>query len=204
MAVCYIVGAGDCPPLDNIRINEGDMVIAADAGLRYLRAAGINPDSVIGDFDSLGSVPEGGKVTVLPAEKDVTDMYAAAKAGVAAGYTELKFYGWSGGRLDHTLANIQLCASLVERGYRADFVAEKQILTALHCGEMRFDKSHKGYISVFAFSDECLGVTLKGLKYTLDNATLSSRFPLGISNEFTGTDSLVKVSQGTLIVVFDA
>ena len=204
MAVCYIVGAGDCPPLDNIRINEGDTVIAADAGLRYLRAAGINPDSVIGDFDSLGSVPEGGKVTVLPAEKDVTDMYAAAKAGVAAGYAEFKFYGWSGGRLDHTLANIQLCASLVERGYRADFVAEKQILTALHCGEMRFDKSHKGYISVFAFSDECLGVTLKGLKYTLDNATLSSRFPLGVSNEFTGTDSLVKVSQGTLIVVFDA
>ncbi len=85
MAVCYIVGAGDCPPLDNIRINEGDTVIAADAGLRYLRAAGINPDSVIGDFDSLGSVPEGGKVTVLPAEKDVTDMYAAAEAGVAAG-----------------------------------------------------------------------------------------------------------------------
>lgn len=204
MAVCYIVGAGDCPPLDNIRINEGDMVIAADAGLRYLRAAGINPDSVIGDFDSLGSVPEGGKVTELPAEKDVTDMYAAAEAGVAAGYTEFKFYGWLGGRLDHTLANIQLCASLVERGYRADFVAEKQILTALHCGEMRFDKSHKGYISVFAFSDECLGVTLKGLKYTLDNATLSSRFPLGVSNEFTGTDSLVKVSQGTLIVVFDA
>lgn len=74
MAVCYIVGAGDCPPLDNIRINEGDTVIAADAGLRYLRAAGINPDSVIGDFDSLGSVPEGGKVTELPAEKDVTDM----------------------------------------------------------------------------------------------------------------------------------
>lgn len=204
MAVCYIVGAGDCPPLDNIRINEGDMVIAADAGLRYLRAAGINPDSVIGDFDSLGSVPEGGKVTELPAEKDVTDMYAAAEAGVAAGYTEFKFYGWLGGRLDHTLANIQLCASLVERGYRADFVAEKQILTALHCGEMRFDKSHKGYISVFAFSDECLGVTLKGLKYTLDNATLSSRFPIGVSNEFTGTDSLVKVSQGTLIVVFDA
>ncbi len=204
MAVCYIVGAGDCPPLENIRINEGDTVIAADAGLRYLRAAGINPDSVIGDFDSLGSVPEGGKVTELPAEKDVTDMYAAAEAGVAAGYTEFKFYGWSGGRLDHTLANIQLCASLVERGYRADFVAEKQILTALHCDEMRFDKSHKGYISVFAFSDECLGVTLKGLKYTLDNATLSSRFPLGVSNEFTGTDSLVKVSQGTLIVVFDA
>ena len=204
MAVCYIVGAGGCPPLDNIRINEGDTVIAADAGLRYLRAAGINPDSVIGDFDSLGSVPEGGKVTVLPAEKDVTDMYAAADAGVAAGYTEFKFYGWAGGRLDHTLANIQLCASLVERGYRADFVAEKQILTALHCGEMRFDKSHKGYISVFAFSDECLGVTLKGLKYTLDNATLSSRFPLGVSNEFTGTDSLVKVSQGTLIVVFNA
>ena len=77
-------------------------------------------------------------------------------------------------------------------------------MTALHCGEMRFDKSHKGYISVFAFSDECLGVTLKGLKYTLDNATLSSRFPLGVSNEFTGTDSLVKVSQGTLIVVFNA
>lgn len=73
MAVCYIVGAGDCPPLDSIVINEGDTVIAADAGLRYLREAGIEPDSVIGDFDSLGKVPEGGSVTVLPTEKDVTE-----------------------------------------------------------------------------------------------------------------------------------
>ena len=69
MAVCYIVGAGDCPPLDNIRINEGDTLIAADAGLRYLRAAGINPDSVIGDFDSLGSVPEAVSYTHLRAHE---------------------------------------------------------------------------------------------------------------------------------------
>lgn len=204
MAVCYIVGAGDCPPLDSIVINEGDTVIAADAGLRYLREAGIEPDSVIGDFDSLGKVPEGGRVTVLPTEKDVTDMYAAAEAGIAAGFTRFKFYGWSGGRLGHTIANIQLCASLAERGYRADFVTDKQVMTALSGGEMRFDKSHTGYISVFSFTDECRGVTLEGLKYPLAEATLSSRFPLGVSNEFTGVDSLVKVRQGTLIVVFGA
>lgn len=204
MSVCHIVGAGECPSLNTIKLNDGDTVIAADNGLTYLNAVGIKPNHIIGDFDSLGSIPEGDNVTVLPAEKDVTDMYSAAEFGMKAGFTDFRFYGWSGGRFDHTLANVQLCAHLAQSSCKAEFITDRQIMTAVCCSELHFDSSHKGYISVLSFTDKSVGVTLKGLKYPLDNAVLTNAFPLGTSNEFTGTDSTVKVENGTLIVIFDA
>lgn len=204
MPVCHIVGAGECSALNAELFKDGDMIIAADNGLRYLREAGIKPNYTVGDFDSYGEIPDGENIIVLPKEKDVTDLYYAARLGMDKGFTDFRFYGWSGGRLDHTVSNIQLCASLAEKGCTAYFVTDNQIMTAVSCGKISFDRSHKGYISVFSFSDKAIGVTLKGLKYPLDTARLSSNFPLGTSNEFVGTESSVSVEKGTLIVIFDA
>lgn len=204
MSVCYIVGAGECSSLDTIKPNDGDAVIAADNGLTYLNAVGIEPDYIIGDFDSYGSVPEGKNVIVLPKEKDVTDLYYAAYFAADKGFTDFRFYGWSGGRFDHTVSNIQLCASLAQKGFGVRFVTDRQIMTAVSCGKINFDKSCRGYISVFSFTEKSLGVTIKGLKYPLDNVELHGDYPLGTSNEFLGVDSSVSVEKGTLIVVFDA
>lgn len=200
MNVCRIVGAGECKNIDFEKEN-GDLIIAADGGCVYLEKAGIKPDIIIGDFDSLGSIPDGDEVIKLNPVKDITDMDAAVKEGIKRGYKEFHLYGACGGRIDHTLANIQLVASLAQNNINA-FIHDDMIITAVCNRKIKFDINSKGYISVFSHSDKCRGVSIKGLKYTLDNSELSNSFPLGVSNEFVGTDSEISVKNGTLIVIY--
>lgn len=201
MGVCYIVGAGECPKLD-FNKKDGDFVIAADGGCAYLERQGIMPDLIIGDFDSLESAPSGDNVIRLNPVKDITDMDAAVQEGVKRGYSEFCLYGACGGRIDHTLANIQLVASLAQNKKRAYIRNGAQVITAVCNGSLCFDSSYKGYVSVFAHSDKCEGICLKGLKYPLENAVLRNSFPLGVSNEFLGVESEIIIGKGTAVIVY--
>lgn len=203
MGICYIVGAGECKDLD-IKKNIGDYIIAADGGYRYLLEAGIKPDIVIGDFDSLGTVPEGENILKLNPVKDITDMHAAAEIGIEKGCYEFHIYGGCGGRIDHTLANIQLAVFLAQKNKKAFIHDGKTKLTAICNGSIFFSKENKGYISVFSHSDECTGVYIKGLKYTLENSTLTNSFPLGVSNEFIGCESEITIGRGTAVIVVNS
>ncbi len=200
MGVCRVVGAGECENLNFCKC-ENDLIIAADGGYRYLINAGINPDIIIGDFDSLGLIPEGDNIVRLNPVKDITDMQAAVDEGIKRGYTEFHLYGACGGRIDHTLANIQLIANLAQKNISA-FIHSDVIITAICNSTLRFDDNCSGYISVFSHSDKSEDVSIKGLKYNLDNAELSNSFPLGISNEFVGKKSEISVKNGVLIVVY--
>ena len=201
MSICYIVGAGECKKLDFTK-KDGDIVIAADGGYKYLQRAGIKPDIVIGDFDSLGKAPEGEKIIRLKPEKDVTDTSAAVSEGIKCGYSRFNIYGASGGRIEHTLANIQLIASLAEKNMQASIFYGSTVITAITAKTLRFDSAYNGYISIFAHSDKCTGVCLRGLKYPLENAELSNLFPLGVSNEFLGVESEIVIGNGTAIIVY--
>lgn len=203
MAVCYIVGAGECSFLD-IKRNPGDLIIAADGGYKYLLDAEIKPDIIIGDFDSFGIVPNGENVIKLNPVKDITDMNAAVEAGIERGYTEFRIYGACGGRLDHTLANIQLIASLAQRNMKALIRDGETVITAVCNDKIIFSKECKGYISLFSHSDICTGVDIKGLKYTLENGTFSNSFSLGVSNEFIGCESEIAIGNGTAIIIYNA
>ena len=96
MKICYIFSAGDRTPAD-FQKDASDLVIAADAGLLYARETGLEPDVMIGDFDSLGYEPEGAKVIVLPVRKDVTDTRCAVEYALKAGYRTIRIYGGLGG-----------------------------------------------------------------------------------------------------------
>lgn len=201
MGVCYIVGAGECEFLDFLPESD-DLVIAADGGYTYFKKANITPDIIIGDFDSLGEIPDAENIIKLNPVKDITDMDAAVKLGIDRGYTEFHLYGACGGRIDHTIANIQLVASLAEKEFKAYIHSGSTVITAIHNESLEFDSSCSGYISVFSHSDKCMGVYLRGLKYTLENAELSNNFPLGVSNEFIGTESEISVKTGTAIIIY--
>ncbi len=78
-----------------------------------------------------------------------------------------------------------------------------QVITAISGGTIQFGPERKGFVSVFSYTNECTGVTIQGLKYPLDNARLTSRFPLGVSNEFLGIPSSVTIGVGTALLVYD-
>ncbi|HBG6281270.1 MULTISPECIES: thiamine diphosphokinase [Clostridium] len=199
--ICYIVGAGENYGLDFVPL-LGDYVIAADGGLKYLEQSSIKANLVIGDFDTLHYKPNHPNVITLSEEKDDTDMLAAMREGINKGYSIFHIYCGMGGRIEHTIANMQLLAYLSQHNRKGLLFGQDCIITAVTNGSIEFSSNAKGRISVFSFSNISTGVYLKGLKYKLDNATLTTTFPIGVSNEFTGKESVVTVTDGTILVVF--
>lgn len=199
--VCYIIGAGEhySPPK---KPSQGDIIIAADGGYAYLKSLSIEPDMLIGDFDSLDTVPHNCPVVTLPSEKDWTDTAAAIETGWSKGYRTFFIYGGTGGRPDHTMANIQCIADIAQRGGRGYIFDKDNIITAIHNDMVEFPSDSEGYVSVFSHSDLSLGVNETGLKYSLCDATLKNTVPLGVSNEFTGEKSTISVRDGTLVIVY--
>lgn len=199
--ICYIVGAGENYGI-HFSPRADDFVIAADAGFQVLEQNGINMDLVIGDFDSLRYIPEHAEVRTLNREKDDTDMRAAVLEGIKAGYETFHIYGGTGGRIEHTIANMQLLAELSSGGKRGFLFGRDYIITALTNGTFVFPDHVSGYVSVFAHSERAEGVWLKGLKYELQDAVLTNSYPLGVSNELIGKKGSVSVGNGTLLIVF--
>ncbi len=198
MKTACIFGAGE-QNIEQLTLPDDALVWAADGGVAYCEKLNITPDFIIGDFDSLGYIPE--KAVVLPVQKDNTDMAAAVEKAEARGCDTFYIYGGTGKRLDHTLANIALLIDLSKKGKKAYLCDRDYTVTAVTNGEIRFDESEKGVISVFAADEKVQGVTIEGLLYTLDNATLENKTALGVSNEFTGQKSRIVVQNGTLIIV---
>lgn len=202
MKKCVIFGAGVYD--GQLPAYEKDILyISADAGILKCRELGIVPDIAIGDFDSLGSVPEEQNVVRLPVEKDITDMDAAVEEAVARGCGEIHIYGGAGGRPDHTLANISLVARLSTMNIKPFMYGEGYVFTAITNGEITVCGEKGKTLSVTAFSDRCTGVNIKNLKYTLDDGVLENTFALGVSNSFTDKKAYVGVEKGTLIVMWE-
>ena len=170
---CYIVGGGENFGL-TFKKYPGDYIIAADAGYRYLEEAGIETDMVVGDFDSLGTIPEHPNLKKLNPIKDETDTWEAVRLGLEKGCREFHLFACTGGRIDHTIANIQLLKSVAEKGCKGYLYDKESVLTVINNSDIKFDDSMKGYISVFSLSDKSMGVTIKGLKYEVENVELGS------------------------------
>ena len=212
MKKCVIVGAGICDIQrlkKKMAVLDDDLCIAADGGLAYLMQIGRMPDLVLGDMDSLRDEEMlralDGEVCVrrLPVEKDDTDMLAAIKEGLEAGYRQFEIYGALGGRIDHTFANVQCLLYLQNRGARGIIVGDDAALMLVRDGSIAFEAedAEKGRrVSVFAYGGDAYGVSECGLKYLLDHVTVKQEFPVGVSNEFMGEAARIEVESGMLLV----
>ncbi len=196
---CVIVGAGSFDGLMNTP-GGGDLVIAADGGYTYLREMGIEPDVLLGDFDSLEIAPEHRHIIRHSPIKDDTDMALAAAYAQEQGCTRIFLYGGLGGRLDHTVANLQLLMGLSRAGVEAYLIGGQNIITAITRERVTFGAAARGILSVFCLSEPASGVWERGLKYSLSGATLTCDITRGVSNEFTGRESRVEVRSGTLVL----
>ena len=201
MKKCIIFCAGGFDALAEA-IENNDLVIAADGGMKHTQALGITPQIILGDFDSLGCVPAGAEV--FPVEKDDTDAMLAIKRGLALGCEEFVLYGsLDGDRLEHTVANFQALQYLADRGAKGTLVGLHQIVTLIKEGEIRFPAHFEGYLSVFCHGADATGVTVRNLHYNVENTTLTAGFPLGVSNRFVGKEATVSAQQGSLLLIWE-
>ena len=182
-------------------IPEDALVIAADGGLRHTQALELQPDVILGDFDSLGYVP--GDSRVFPVEKDDTDTMLAVKLALDRGCDFFVFYGaLDGPRLDHTVANYQTLGYLATHGARGVLIGRDYIVTVLSAETIAFPATATGILSLF-----CMGgsarVTIGGLQYPLDRGILTPDFPLGVSNHFQGCEARITVHDGQVLALWD-
>ena len=183
-------------------IGEDDYILAADGGLRHLDALQLQPDGILGDFDSLGYVPDCAQV--FPVEKDDTDAMLAARRGLELGYREFIFYGsLDGKRLDHTISNFQTLQFLSDHGACGYLVGKDYLVTVIREETVEFPPEAEGIVSLFCLGPDAEGVTLENLHYPLSNGTLTSGFPLGVSNHFTGSSARITVDKGSILALWD-
>ena len=201
MGKCIIFCAAGFDALLEPILDE-DLVIAADGGLQHTEALRITPDAVLGDFDSLGFVPEG--ANVYPVEKDDTDAMLAVRLGLTKGFREFVLYGsLDGPRLDHTVANFQTLQFLADHGATGTLVGKNYLVTVIKDGTLSFGPENRGTVSVFCLGSDAKGVNIRGLYYPLENGRLTAGFPLGVSNHFTGEKAEISVKNGSLLVLWE-
>lgn len=183
-------------------VRPGDFVIAADAGWQRAAELGLAPQLAVGDFDSSPRPAGIPRVVELPAEKDDTDTYHAARLALEAGYGRVVLLGALGGRRDHHHANLQTMLYLA-RGGAAVLAADAGF--ELHCTgpgrQLVLPRENWRWLSVFAAGGPATGVHERGVKYPLANATLSPDTPLGASNEFAGDEAVISCGAGCLYVM---
>lgn len=217
---CVLISAGELHKEDRALIEkymeEGAYLVAVDGGFDYCCQMGLKPMLCLGDFDSVSAVQKnelekeacGGQVTGglseivrLPAEKDDTDTLAAIKLCMERGYKEFYIFGGCGGRLDHTIANIQCLLFLKRKGCTGYMINGDENIFVIKDEEVCFGADSTGILSLFALNGEAKGVSISGMKYNLEDAIITNDFPIGISNEFVGEESRVVVRDGELLAV---
>jgi thiamine pyrophosphokinase len=196
-----------------------DLVIAADGGARKAGRAGLRPDLVVGDGDSLG---ESGLAEVRAAgfplelaapDKDESDLELAVIAAVARGAGRLTILGSLGGpRFDHALANAWLLGHPVLGGRTAillDASTRVRLLSSpsegsagtIRRAEAILAGAPGGLVSLFPFGEDAVGVTTDGLAYPLQDEPLRAGPARGLSNVRIGTEARVSLRAGRLLIV---
>ena len=213
-----LVGDGDVPARAALDAAwpgwdaDADLVVAADGGATKARAAGLAPDLVVGDGDSLG--PDGVAairaagipVELAAIEKDESDLELAVAAAVVRRATRLTILGALGGaRFDHALANAWLLAHPALAGRVAvllDDATRVRLLDATAApAEVRLAGKPGDLVSLFPFGVDAVGVTTTGLAYPLRDEPLRSGPARGLSNVRSGPDARVALRAGRLLIV---
>lgn len=186
-----------------------DVILAADSGMDFLYRTGILPDIIVGDFDSVDPKVldffrehEHIDICALNPEKDDTDTEFAIREAIRRGADEITIIGGTGTRLDHVLGNICLLGIGLEEGVRMELLdAHNRIRMTDHSVVLKKKEQYGKYLSLVPYAEQVTGVTLTGLKYTLENFTMGGFNSLGISNEIVAEEATISLTSGRLLVI---
>lgn len=202
MKICRIFAGGEIKDPSFIKIGAEDFIICADRGYSHARALGIVPDIIVGDFDSYtDKLPENIEIHRSIPEKDDTDAMLAVKLAIENGAEKILLYGALGGRFDHTVANIQTLTYIHNQGCEGIIEDYDNIITVQGEGEYCYPVMEGWYFSLFALTDKLHINQLSGVKYPLSDYLLTNGFPLGVSNEITSSEAVLKIKSGLALIV---
>lgn len=200
----FIFCGGEIFPqyINEIREAE-DLVIAADSGYKNAQSMNYPIDILVGDFDSLGAIPDGvGEVVRLPAEKDMTDTQYAVDLAIKRGASELVIIASTSGRFDHAISLTAILEDLCERKVRAYIVnGQNRIRFIRNSGHIIIRDPNFKYFSIIAADNKVKGVSVEGAKYPLKNKTLSRRVQFAVSNEIVKNAALITVKKGGVYII---
>lgn len=181
-------------------INKSDYIICADGGYKYIEKNGIEPDLLVGDFDSLKIEHEFKNTITLPIKKDETDTLFALKKAFELNPENIIIYAGIGSRFDHSYANVCLLNMCLEKNIDA-FVTDGYNRVYLIDNEMKLKNEKGNTLSIYSFSEFCEGVTLDGFEYSLENFYLEKYNILGTSNIIISDEASIKLSSGKLLII---
>ena len=181
------------------QIKDGDVIICADSGYDHAVKMELDISVVVGDFDSISSIPADIQTIQYPVRKDQTDSEIAMDYARKIGFNDFLLIAATGTRLDHTLSNILLLKGCLERGENVVIVDEHNKITITD-STFWLHEPAGSIVSLIPLSD-CNGVTTENLEYPLHYATLYMGKGLGVSNIMTDNNASVSVKEGILLII---
>ena len=192
-------GQPPSPALLRRLAGEADLVVAADGGAAAALDAGITPDAVVGDLDSITEHPE----LSLPPETfhrvpdpATTDLQKSVAFAIERGARAVDIVAAGGGRADHALANLSVLVTF--RGQADLRIHDDQFEISLVNGSATIDAEPGTLISLVAIG-LCHGVTTTGMRWDLTEFTLPFG-PRGIHNEVASCPATIAVRNGDLLL----
>lgn len=203
---CVIISGSPETNPDFIKqaVKPDDYVICADRGYEFASLAGVEPNLIVGDFDSYKEkISASCEIVKLNPRKDDTDTIHSIDLAFEKGFTNFLLLGALGGRTDHTFANITSLLYIADKGGRGVLLSEKERIELLNKGEYFYEKYCGKTFSLFPFGCESVCVSYRGVEYPLERYNLKSSVPLGISNVFTSEKSKIKIYDGNAILIIN-
>lgn len=201
---CVIISGSPDTNVEEIKslCTSDDFIVCADSGYSFAKKAGLTPNVIIGDFDSLKEeLPQNTEVVKLNTHKDDTDTEHCVMECIRRGYKDFLLLGSIGGRTDHTFANIATLAFLSEYNYNGIARNNGEEIRILKEGSYEMNNKKGLIFSVFPYGCESVNVTYKGAEYMLNNKTLTYNVSRGISNVFVDDEAEITINRGRAILL---
>jgi thiamine pyrophosphokinase len=201
---CVIISGSPDTNVEEIKslCTSDDFIVCADSGYSFAKKAGLTPNLIIGDFDSLKEeLPQNTEVVKLNTHKDDTDTEHCVMECIRRGYKDFLLLGSIGGRTDHTFANIATLAFLSEYNYNGIARNNGEEIRILKEGSYEMNNKKGLIFSVFPYGCESVNVTYKGAEYMLNNKTLTYNVSRGISNVFVDDEAEITINRGRAILL---
>ena len=203
---CVIIGGAEIRDYGRARgyLREDDYLIYCDSGLRHMEGLGMTPSLVVGDFDSHENPHMDVETIVLPVAKDDTDTVYAVREGKKRGFRDFLFLGVFGARLDHTLVNAYILFDLDSCGCNALAVDDYSEVSVIHAGQTVSIEERYPFFSLLNMTGTARGVTIRGAKFGLEDAEITSDYQYATSNEvLPGETASVSLREGRLLLIKD-